>query len=727
LTPSTLSKILPPKFESMPDELTSVPHWILWMAEPSQDGTRWNKIPYDAKNPRCKASSTDPATWAPFEVARRAYEENTGFAGVGFVLSDDDPFTGIDLDHVIDESRCTSPVAQVDIDALDTYTEVSPSGTGVRMFAKALKPEGKCKSGDTEIYAKWRFLTVTGRRLKGTPATVNERQEEVNAFHAKHYPAPAAKRERVAPTTILDLSDADIVEKARNSKQGAKFLELYGGGYAGLPGHSEADISLCSILAFWTQGDPVRIDRIFRTSGLMRDKWDEQRGANTYGERTIESALATVTEFYTPPVPRDPARYLKGSFAPSDSEPLVKQKRPELDPDALHGLAGDLVNTILPCTEADPVGLLIATLTMFGNLVGLGQYGRGAHFHADGVNHYGNLYACIVGDSMTGKKGTAWANIRNVFKEVSPEWSRERIEAGLSSGEGLIQAVRDKDLAPDEVDDKRLMVNEGEFANVLRVIEREGNTLSAKIREAWDNGNISSLTRRDPLKATGAHISIFAQITPDEVLRLLNKTETANGFGNRFLWLYVERSKLLPEGEPVAEETIEPLIQRLKDAVLFAQRVGRMKRDENAAEIWRAVYGGLNSPSPGIAGKLTTRGTPQVMRIALLYALLDHSTEIREEHLGAALALWDYCLQSVRYIFGDATGDPIAETILQALRNAPEGLSQTEVSSALGRNVKAEALGSALSLLEGARMITSEKVTPDGGKGKPTIIWKLTT
>src|SRR5262249_33916982 len=254
----------------------------------------------------------------------------------------------------------------------------------------------------------------------------------------------------------------------------------------------------------------------------------------------------------------------------------------QIDEAVFYGLAGDIVRRIEPHTEADPVALLVQFLLAFGNVIG-----RIAHAIADGWRHTTNMDPVLAGQTSKGRKGTAWQHVLRLFESVDKQWT-ELIANGLSSGEGLIWAVRDpvEESQPIKekgghtgeyetvvtdlgVDDKRLLIIEGEFANVLKVMSREGNTLSPVIRSAYDNGNLRILTKKSPARATGAHISIIGHITREELRRELTETESANGFGNRFLWAAVKRSKCLPEGGgavPIAD-----LVQRLKKAVEFAE------------------------------------------------------------------------------------------------------------------------------------------------------------
>ncbi len=182
---------------------------------------------------------------------------------------------------------------------------------------------------------------------------------------------------------------------------------------------------------------------------------------------------------------------------------------------ALHGLAGQIVSLIEPHTEADPAAILIQLLVAFGNVIG-----RSAHWKVESDTHHLNLFAVLAGQSSKARKGTSWGHVRRLLGEVDPDWEKARIQDGLSSGEGLIWAVRDGSQQPlppvggkaqgtdPGVEDKRLLIMQSEFASVLSVIERDGNTLSATLRNAWDTGDLRILTKNSPACASGApHIT----------------------------------------------------------------------------------------------------------------------------------------------------------------------------------------------------------------------------
>jgi hypothetical protein len=211
---------------------------------------------------------------------------------------------------------------------------------------------------------------------------------------------------------------------------------------------------------------------------------------------------------------------------------------PTIDAHAFHGPAGEFVRATEPHSEAHPMALLVQFLVAFGCACG-----RGAHYQVEADRHYPNEFAVLVGPSARGRKGSAWGHVRRLLGDVDQTFARSLV-GGLSSGEGLIAQVRDPadgETAHTSADKRRLVV-EPEFAQVLKVLAREGNTLSAIVRQAWDGEPLQTIVRNDPLRATGAHIAIVGHITRDEPLRYLTATELANGFANRYLLVAVERS-----------------------------------------------------------------------------------------------------------------------------------------------------------------------------------------
>ncbi len=305
-----------PNESELPDTLVSRDQWLCWRSE-ERDG-KMTKIPVDPASGTF-ASTTDSATWSDFETARdRAASTTTEATGIGFVFIDDGPIVGVDLDDCrIRETGKTREWATDIIKRLDSFTEISPSGTGYHVLVEGSLPEGRNRKGDIELYETARFFTVTGDHYKGTPKDIKYRKQPLREIHDE-YVAPSddgsESRSSESDTNTLSndsgsgpipnsLSDHELLKRAKNAANGEKFSRLWRGNTSGYESHSEADMALCSMLAFWTGGEASQLDRLFRESGLMRGKWDEQHYADgsTYGEKTIERAVAGTSEFYEPP------------------------------------------------------------------------------------------------------------------------------------------------------------------------------------------------------------------------------------------------------------------------------------------------------------------------------------------------------------------------------------------------------------------------------------------
>ena len=266
---------------------------------------------------------------------------------------------------------------------------------------------------------------------------------------------------------------------------------------------------------------------------------------------------------------------------------------PVLGAAAYHGLAGEVVNTMAPQTEADPVALLLQFLIYGGNAIG-----RGPYFQVGKDRHYTNLFGLLVGDTAKARKGLSAGHIRDFYMSAVPEWAGSCIRTGMSSGEGIIHHVRDPVLAMRKgklqtidpgVDDKRLLIDEREFQQALTVMQRQGNTLSTVVRDAWDCRQVlETLTKKEPTKATNPFISIGGHITRDELKESLDRTAMANGYANRFLIAFIHRSKELPLGGNDVDLT--GLIERTRAVLDAARGVERVNLTDNAQQLWCEIY-----------------------------------------------------------------------------------------------------------------------------------------
>jgi hypothetical protein len=415
-----------------------------------------------------------------------------------------------------------------------------------------------------------------------------------------------------------------------------------------------------------------------------------------------------------------------------ENQPLPSSTWPSLHPDAFVGLAGEIVQAIEPSTEADPIALLVSLLVGFGSMIG-----RRSFFVVEGTRHYANEFAVLVGRTAKGRKGTSEGRIRSLFELVDPEWTKERIQSGLTSGEGLIWAVRDpiyetkpikekgrivgSELVMTDtgVDDKRLLALESELASMLRAAKRETNTLSPTVRAAWDGSPLRILTKNSPATASESHISILGHITMEELIRALAAVEVFSGFANRFLWVAVRRSKILPDGG--ADLDISRFVEPLFQAVELAKDGGELKRSPEAAEIWRGIYYDLaGKHDGGLFGAVTSRSEAHILRLSMIFALLDRSLEIQAEHIRGANAVWQYASDSARMIF-NSTGDSLADRVLAAIREEP-GISRSGLHRKLKNHCKAEDLLRALAELRDAGVAHCKTMQT---AGRPAETWVL--
>lgn len=271
--------------ENIPKELKDVNNWVCWV------GT--DKVPKSPSNGK-NAQSNNPKTWGTFAQAVKACE-TFGFDGIGFMFAP--PYFGVDLDHCLDQKEFVAEF----VETLGSYTEISKSGAGIHIICRGTLPAGRRRKGNVEMYTEGRYFICTGNIYDDKYKDVVDCTETIKVLHNKYLPSETPQVETAKRYVAIDMDDAEILEKAMNCKSGDVFCMLYSGKWQGVyPSQSEADLALCEQLAFWTQKNETQMDRIFRSSGLMRDKWDKKRGAQTYGQITIGKACAYCVDVYEP-------------------------------------------------------------------------------------------------------------------------------------------------------------------------------------------------------------------------------------------------------------------------------------------------------------------------------------------------------------------------------------------------------------------------------------------
>lgn len=340
---------------------------------------------------------------------------------------------------------------------------------------------------------------------------------------------------------------------------------------------------------------------------------------------------------------------------------------PSLDPAsaALRGLPGDVVRALEPHTEADPAALLVNTLAAFGAMVGPMAEARVGFAH-----HPPSVFVALVGRTSRSRKGTATVEIDGLMRHVEDDWHARHAVGGFASGEAFIEHAEEQ---PGEA----IYMVESELARLLAVASRDGSSVSSVLRNAWDFRGMEHRIRKKKYVAPPAPVTLIGHITIDEVKdprHGLRPVECLNGFGNRVLWVFVDRRRVVANLEPVPERTLGPLVRRLHSALVTARGVGVVVRTPEANDLWTELYGAMaNDDGLGVVDALTARAEAQVLRLSLIYALMDGSPAVERSHLESAWEVWRYCRWSAQHIWvGRGTGDPDVDRIAAVLAGGDE-------------------------------------------------------
>jgi hypothetical protein len=356
-------------------------------------------------------------------------------------------------------------------------------------------------------------------------------------------------------------------------------------------------------------------------------------------------------------------------------------------------------------------------------LVGAGAViGRGAWVTVEATRHHPNEFMLLVGDSAKARKGSSWDHVEAVLGRADPGFTA-RARTGLSTGEGLIWAARDADGADRGAADPRLLVVEPEFVSVLKATGRDINTLSPVLRAAWDSRPLALLTRTAPVRATNAHIAVIGHITGAELAAHTSAVETANGFLNRFCFIACRRHRLLPDGGALDPLAGTGMAERLGAHLAAARHVGQVRFEATARADWHDIYARLSEPGVGLIGALTARAEAHVLRLAMLYTLIDGGTIVGPGHLRGALALWDYAARSAAWALRHTTADPVAEQVHAALTAAPDGLTRTQLRDLFARNLPAARVDTALNHLGTHGRAQRHRLAT---AGRPAEVWTST-
>jgi hypothetical protein len=435
--------------------------------------------------------------------------------------------------------------------------------------------------------------------------------------------------------------------------------------------------------------------------------------------------------------------------ASSQSDDLfidTHRNAPRPDPACLYGLVGDVAHAGSANTEANPFAIAAAMLTYLGTGVGRGPYMP----IGDDWNH-ARIFMVHVGRSSRGRKGTAKKLIFRINKAVKtldkylvPQVHR----GGLSTREGLALMIHDgymdgKNEVP-AVEDKRLLVVESEFSNILHQSKRDGNTLSAALRDAWDGTSIRPAVKTSRVWASDPHIGLIGDVTPSELRELMHKRELTNGFANRFIFFWAEGEKVLPFPEYTPNDVVEKLAVRVAQILKFAgadryadKDTMRMEFAPAAASLYARLYKGeLRDRSSGehISGLLDRRA-PVLLRLAMLFALTDQTNVITLDHINAAMAWIRYWVDSVKFIFqsaideaGAAATTDSAQRIIAYLTERGQATRTDLSKGCFGGHVSRTTLDRALDELLTASPAVIEVQTvprPKDQPGSPSKVYRL--
>jgi hypothetical protein len=353
---------------------------------------------------------------------------------------------------------------------------------------------------------------------------------------------------------------------------------------------------------------------------------------------------------------------------PVPSSASSASEAPYLVPEsaAFAGTAGDVVRAYEAHTEADPAAILINVLTEFGAMVGAMAEAR-----TGSVPHPPALYVALVGRTSRSRKGTSEREVSALMQRVDEDWERRHRIGGFGSGEAFIEHAAG---APGDA----IYMVESEFARVLAVASREGSSASAVLRAGWDFARLEHRVRKQTHEAPAAPVSMLAHITAEELRdgrHGLHLVEVMNGFGNRVLWVYVDRRRMIPDPEPVPEAVRNRLVARLRSSLVAARTAGVVRRSPEARELWDDLYKLRMYPDDpgGNVGALTARAEAQVLRLSLLYALIDGERTVEPRHLESAWELWRYCRWSAQHLWvGTGSGDPDVDRVLTILMAGDE-------------------------------------------------------
>ena len=706
--PATLSVFV----EAIPQELRDRPQWVTWRMVQRTGGSKPTKIPH---NPRTgnAASTTDSSTWAPFDVALAAYLADKG-DGIGYVFSPDDPYTGIDLDKCrdIDTGKLADWAKDI-VARFATYTELSPTGSGLHLIVLGKLPKNGRRKGLIEMYSEARFFTITGARLDGTPELISDCSEELLCFHQEVFGDIDAKCAEDFPAsghpTVGD--DDDLIGKAQRAKNGVAFTKLWEGDSSTYSSPSEADLALCSMLCFWTNKDAGRIDRLFRRSGLMRPKWNESHysGGKTYGQGTIEKAL------------QGPVNYTstngRHTIGPEDVDQRAGPESTPGIPVLPDGVWTDWLERyrdwVLPTTDGAVEAMFACASVDLALAIGrnLGvYYGRPT---------YPNLFVGVVGPTGVSRKSTLQTRGQGIRQQAFVD-DFVQVCKSIGSGEGLLERFCNQEiegegknarvvLAP--IPGQRVLLDEPEFTNLLKKARRPGTAnITEILLSLFDGDDINPNTRKRPIDVVEPFLCIVTSTTPESLETALEDIDIDSGLIPRFASFWCSPRKPVAYPPPPDEEKLWHLSTDLAAIGKFAAKVGDsqqyLRLSPAARDEWETTYHDLTQATrqaPKAVGAIMTRVPSMIMKWALLYAVQAGHAVIEVDDLARGQLIGDYLMQTAELVPNHISKTLVAKVeakILEALAKEPgKWLPVSSIHQLVSGRIKAQELRQSLGAL----------------------------
>ena len=687
-----------------PTPMRDLRQWVCWRAE-ERDG-KLTKVPYSPTT-GSRARSNDPTTWETLAQARDAAQKGH-YEGIGFVFTEYDPFCGVDLDSCVDpETGEVEPWAKDIVGGLDSYTEISPSGTGLHIIVRAELPPGGNRKDRVEMYDRLRFFTVTGNHLRGTPTSVQERQRQILALHNRLFPPTSPEvsstNGTLAPENHMD--DAKVLRRAMSAANGSRFAALWVGDASGYPSDSEADLALCSMLAFWTGPDEGRIASLFARSGLARKKWDRE----DYRRRTIACALAGA-EFYTPRKDGLPSSR-NGDYGDTEiGSPLPAI--PEAAPFPVEAMPASCRPLIREATAALGCAPELVALPMLATLSSAVGTSRVVEVKG-GWREWASLFVAVVASPGAMKtpaakvaKKPAFERQRNLSKDYAEEkgdWKREVREwevekrdaqkAGEPAPEEPAVPSMSRCVASDttvealvsilEDNPRGLLIHRDELAGWVRSMDQYKGGKGSD-RQHWlnlwstDEVIVDRKSRMgEPVILAKPFVSLFGGIQPSMLGELGAGTE--DGLMDRFLFAYpAPRHVRFTEDEvsEEAEEEYADLYRKLADLRLATDEHGDpnpkpLRLTRRAKDLFAKTVDSLGAEvlEPGFPGRLEgvwSKLRGYLARLSLVLAVCRCATsramEERIEHgdVEAASQLLAYFKAHAKRVYAElAAPDPL--------------------------------------------------------------------